>query len=241
METTTYYHCEELEIIHLKDHPKTYGEHNHVSTYTVGLVMNGRVTLIVDGKPTIYPAASYFIIPPFQVHALVLPEFSDLISLCVNRDQLRSYEQDELNDVLHRILRLIPTCVNDNLLDSAVAALYDSAAGFEVSSQKLPDAWMLWNSLEQDCSLNIMANAAGYSVSHYLKRFKKDVGLTPHRYLLQSKIRQSQRLIEKGGSPADIAANLGFYDQSHFTKCFRSIVGLTPIKYKDSVRQLRIG
>jgi len=51
METITYYHCEELEIIHIKDHPKTYGEHNHVSTYTVGLVMNGRVTLIVDGKP----------------------------------------------------------------------------------------------------------------------------------------------------------------------------------------------
>ena len=241
MEAITYYHCEELEIIHLQDHPMTYREHNHTSTHAVGLVMNGQITLIIDGRPTIYPAGSYFIIPPFQVHALVLPEFYDLISLCVNWNQLCSHERDGLHNVLRKMLRQIPTCVNDNLLDAAIAALYDSVANSQVNSVKLPDTSMIWNSLEQDCSLNVMANSTGYSVSHYIKRFKKDVGLTPHRYLLQSKIRQSQRLIENGSSIADTATLLGFYDQSHFIKCFRSIVGLTPIKYKDSVRQLQIG
>ena len=69
----TYYRSEKLEIIHLQNKAFTYNEHNHVSVYTIGLVLKGEITLKCDGKDTPYPAHEFFITAPYRVHALVLP------------------------------------------------------------------------------------------------------------------------------------------------------------------------
>jgi hypothetical protein len=42
------------------------------------------------------------------------------------------------------------------------------------------------------------AKAAGVSQDQLIRRFKREVGLTPHRFLLQNRIRKAQRLIERG-------------------------------------------
>lgn len=84
-----------------------------------------------------------------------------------------------------------------------------------------------------------MADEIYFSKFYYIKRFKQNIGMTPHKFQLQNKIRKAQRMIENGARLTVIATDLGFYDQSHFIKCFKSIVGITPSEYRQSFKKIQ--
>ena len=79
--------------------------------------------------------------------------------------------------------------------------------------------------------LSELAGVAGLSKYHFLRVFSREMGLTPHAYLLQRRIARSRTVLASGGSLAAAARAGGFTDQSHFTKCFRRLVGVTPGEY----------
>jgi quercetin dioxygenase-like cupin family protein len=58
-----------------------------------------------------------------------------------------------------------------------------------------------------------------------------DLGLPPHGYLTQVRLREARRRLLAGRSPALVAAEVGFVDQSHLIKRFRSAFGMTPGQY----------
>lgn len=69
----------------------------------------------------------------------------------------------------------------------------------------------------------------------YLNRkFKSEVGITPHQYLLQQRIKRASKLLSQTDIDiATIAIETGFSDQSHLTKYFSKEVGLSPSKYRN--------
>ncbi len=81
-------------------------------------------------------------------------------------------------------------------------------------------------------SLKEIASVACLSPFHFQREFKKDRGITPHEYLNDVRIRESQRLLLKEMDLKEIAYRLGFSDQSHFTRIFRKTVGVTPKNYR---------
>ncbi|OXS54785.1 hypothetical protein B1A99_25835 [Cohnella sp. CIP 111063] len=86
--------------------------------------------------------------------------------------------------------------------------------------------------LEKDMSLEELAAAANVSISHLVRLFKKQTGLTPHQYLIQLRIEQAKTLIRCGRlGMKEIAVQVGFADQGHFTKLFKRTTGLTPVQY----------
>lgn len=86
--------------------------------------------------------------------------------------------------------------------------------------------------LEKDMSLEELAAAANVSISHLVRLFKKQTGLTPHQYLIQLRVEQAKTLIRCGRlGMKEIAAQVGFSDQGHFTKLFKRTTGLTPVQY----------
>jgi AraC-like DNA-binding protein len=75
------------------------------------------------------------------------------------------------------------------------------------------------------------ARAAGLSRCHFLRAFRANVGVSPHEYLVQCRLRHARRLIALDGgrrSLAEIAAEAGFSDQAHLTRHFRRAFGQTP-------------
>ncbi|MDG3439490.1 helix-turn-helix transcriptional regulator [Nitrospirillum amazonense] len=81
-------------------------------------------------------------------------------------------------------------------------------------------------------SLAELAEAAGVNRFHLVKIFKKEVGMSPMRYLERLRIERAKELIRAAELPlADIAYAVGFSDQSHFTRRFRHHVGCTPAAY----------
>lgn len=87
---------------------------------------------------------------------------------------------------------------------------------------------------ESKFSVEEMARAAFTSKYHFIRSFKKEVGLTPHQFQIQNRIRKAQRLLNRTETITEVALNTGFCDQSHFIKQFEKMVGLTPTAYKMS-------
>jgi AraC-like DNA-binding protein len=76
-----------------------------------------------------------------------------------------------------------------------------------------------------------LAGEVGLSRYQLLRGFARELGLTPHAYVLQQRIALARRLIRAGQNLAELAINAGFCDQSHLTRCFVKQFGVTPSRY----------
>ncbi|MBW4511583.1 MAG: AraC family transcriptional regulator [Scytonematopsis contorta HA4267-MV1] len=86
--------------------------------------------------------------------------------------------------------------------------------------------------LHQEIKLAELATLTQLSPYHFLRLFKQSVGVTPHQYILQCRIKKAKFLLQHSKlSIADIATSVGFCDQSHLNRYFKRIVGVTPKKF----------
>ncbi|GIE99916.1 GlxA family transcriptional regulator [Paractinoplanes rishiriensis] len=96
--------------------------------------------------------------------------------------------------------------------------------------------WMQDNAAA-DLTLGDIAAHAGMSTRTLNRRFREQTGTTPLQWLLRSRIRRAQHLLEATAHPIDrIAAEAGFGSPTAFRDRFKRIVGTTPHAYRTSFR-----
>lgn len=88
------------------------------------------------------------------------------------------------------------------------------------------------DSLGTPPTLDEVAALMGMERTSALRRFKRELGATPHDYAMQQRLRRARRLLAAGDTPADVAHALGFADQSHLTRAFARQYGLPPGRYR---------
>lgn len=100
-------------------------------------------------------------------------------------------------------------------------------------------------SLIEDCyadhtrtSLGSLATATNVSQFHLVREFKRATGLSPHQYVIQTRVRRAAELLARGSPISDTAATVGFVDQAHLTTHFRRHLGMTPRSWQKSGRTL---
>lgn len=87
--------------------------------------------------------------------------------------------------------------------------------------------------LNQDLSLELLAQQTGFSPYYFARLFRRTTGESPHQFVLRQRLEHAQRLLEeRNASLAHIAIESGFADQSHFTQVFKQHFGLTPRMYQ---------
>jgi AraC-like DNA-binding protein len=84
------------------------------------------------------------------------------------------------------------------------------------------------------------AAQAGSSPFHFLRLFASVLGVTPHQYLVRSRLRHAARLLA-GDSRAitDIAYDVGFGDLSNFVRTFHRAAGVSPRRFRQASRGMR--
>ncbi|MGC4092650.1 MAG: AraC family transcriptional regulator [Polyangiaceae bacterium] len=82
-----------------------------------------------------------------------------------------------------------------------------------------------------DVTLDALADHAGTDKFHLCRAFRAQVGLPPHAYLTQLRIRRAKELLAAGMKPSEVAPRVGLYDQSLLNRHFRRLVGTTPGAY----------
>ena len=83
-------------------------------------------------------------------------------------------------------------------------------------------------------SLGDLAHEAGVSRYQLLRGFARELGLTPHAYVLQRRIAMARRIIRAGYSLSEAALASGFCDQSHLNRFFLRQFGVTPGRYASN-------
>jgi AraC family transcriptional regulator len=78
-----------------------------------------------------------------------------------------------------------------------------------------------------------LAAIAGTSQTAFARGFKRSLGTSPYRYLMQERIAQATRLLTNTQTPiAEIALACGFSHQEHLTRLFHRETGTTPAAYR---------
>lgn len=91
--------------------------------------------------------------------------------------------------------------------------------------------------IDQALSLSDIAQATNRSPSHIARMFRSELGVPPHRYLINLRVEKARWLLEKTSlSIAEIAYDCGFAHQEHLTRLFRRHCDTTPAAYRKSKR-----
>lgn len=81
------------------------------------------------------------------------------------------------------------------------------------------------------------ADQAGISPFHFLRLFSDVLGVTPHQYLVRSRLRHAARRLADDDSPiTDIAYDVGFGDLSNFVRTFHRAAGASPLRFRQASR-----
>ena len=92
-------------------------------------------------------------------------------------------------------------------------------------------------SAHESIDLDGAANDAGLSAFHFLRVFSSVLGVTPHQYLIRSRLRRAARLLaDEARSISDIAFDVGFGDLSNFVRTFRRAAGVSPRRFRQAAR-----
>jgi len=92
---------------------------------------------------------------------------------------------------------------------------------------------MLDSSIYGNVSVDDICKKLFLSRSYVFKSFKEYYGMTPHKYLLNEKLKIATSLLSGTGSNiSEIADTLGFCDEFHFSKKFKDVYGCSPSVYR---------
>ena len=99
--------------------------------------------------------------------------------------------------------------------------------------------WIEANS-HREIELEDAARQAGVSPFHFLRLFSGVLGVTPHQYLVRSRLRRAARLLADDDKPVtDVAYDVGFNDLSNFVRTFHRAAGVSPLKFRQASRGKR--
>jgi AraC-like DNA-binding protein len=89
----------------------------------------------------------------------------------------------------------------------------------------------------EDIDLDRIATAAGLSPFHFLRLFSGVLGVTPHQYLVRSRLRHAARLLADEERPiTEVALDVGFADLSNFVRSFHRAAGVSPGGFRRAAR-----
>lgn len=90
--------------------------------------------------------------------------------------------------------------------------------------------------ISQSLTVDLLAEQICISKDHFIRLFKKEIGITPVQYINQKKIEKAQLLLATEKlSVKEIAFMLSFSDYTYFNRLFKRYTGVSPQEYKKSV------
>jgi AraC-like DNA-binding protein len=99
--------------------------------------------------------------------------------------------------------------------------------------------WIDANS-HREIDLEGAAAQADISPFHFLRLFSSVLGVTPHQYLVRSRLRHAARLLADDDRPVtDVAYDVGFGDLSNFVRTFHRAAGVSPRRFREASRGVR--
>ncbi len=122
------------------------------------------------------------------------------------------------------------------ILLQLLSRFWEQAIPMQVDKQNriLQALHYIMEHLNEPLTVSELANYSLLSKDHFIRLFRREVGVTPIDYIVQKRIESAQiaLVMEERKSVNEIAYSLGFRNLSHFNRLFKRITGMTPTEYK---------
>ncbi len=133
----------------------------------------------------------------------------------------------------------IDSITRETLFLQFLSVLITRHSNLEVDSKaRCRERWVVrkatayfMENLSENITLGHVAEYLGIDRFRLIREFNHALGLPPHIYRDCLRIREAQRLLDRGLPLVEVALAVGFTDQSHFTKRFKRQIGVTPGQY----------
>ncbi len=233
-----------------------FTKHFH-DTYTIGLTHDGLFKSIKSNISSLSYKNSTRIINPYEIHygdskSWKYTNFYPSIELLSQiyediffEKQVPIFEKHIINDLYlyNLLLTLFYSVYNKfdkmqieiNLINALSYLIktytyttknYDNI--FDESKIIINSTEYIKDNLGSNLCLDDISKKSSLSKYHFLRIFKKNIGLTPHHYIIMQRVNKAKELIINGQSLMDVSSNVGFSDQSHFIRNFRKMYGYSP-------------
>ena len=243
-----YYQCEKypIEFVLSENIDKCFDCHNHVGHYVISLVMQGEVTVYLESRKLVCHEGDAFTIPPYAVHSVCQERDARLLSMCIGTAFAAETDSETAEVIVRKLLNdavgqgIFGEAQKEKLLPFARTVFRGWDKGrkeMDTGIKNLADR--ITSHPEYELPIETLAADIFVSKYYLIKKFKRIVGMTPHQFCIQNRIRKAQSLLDAEQVICGVAAEMGFYDQSHFDKAFQRIVGISPSEYVGSKKVIR--
>ncbi len=161
-------------------------------------------------------------------------EVDFLIKRLVHTFTNDSTSKDMLVDIMIQelIVRLLQTKAKQSILENINNIFSDTRIGTVIK-------FINKNLTDRKLTVEILADKAHMSASHFHKKFKDTLGISPIEYINSERIKFSKKIIaqEKNILVADVAFKSGFNSVSYFNRQFKKQELIKPSQYRKIINQ----
>lgn len=243
---------------------QSFPDHYH-DAFSIGIIEMGIEKLTIIDNLFLVPSHSVVIINPYDIHsnAFYDKDAWKYRSVYVS-EEMMAFMQAKLGVLQGEKIAFKRTLIDDLYLYQMIMNCHESILETKTKrleqlikylllhyAQPRPDldiqndnadmieaAQMLQAIKEEKITLDQLAAQYKMDKYRFIRRFKKQTGLTPISYHLLHKINYAKQLIAQDMPIVEVALESGFYDQSHFTHYFKKYIGIAPLTYKKGLMNL---
>lgn len=117
---------------------------------------------------------------------------------------------------------------------TALSESGDDPAPTARDEKRIGDVLRYLETAGESASIAELASIACMSPYHFVRTFRRVVGLSPHQHILQTRlVRAAARIRASGGAVSALAFDSSFNDLSTFNRMFRVAFGMSPSKFRE--------
>lgn len=129
----------------------------------------------------------------------------------------------DVSDFMLSVNRIVHEALNPTTIDSETVTLYQSLIQY------------VENHIDEDLSLDILADKLHISKFHISHVFTDINGMSIHQYITKKRLDMCRDAILSGEDISSVASTYGFSDYSVFYRAFVKEYGKSPKKYRDEI------
>lgn len=247
----TIYEQGNVEVLFCKS-THEYPLHSHES-WCMGVVTEGEVIFSIADAKCILKRGTLFLIPSNTgVKITPVTQFKYINISIKNelRDTFRDLKFDQFFLKLNDVDEFVEPCYDFmwngdeqklvqqmHSLLSPLLCVDSLKKKKEISEPVQKAITYIKSHINDKFDLDIIAQEAFVSKYHLVRQFKKEMGVSPHQYYIQTKLRIVKADILENQSEVEIATALNYADQSHMCRQFKQLMGISIQEYKRNIRK----
>jgi len=231
-------------------------ERSRYDSYLIILMESGTMEILLDGKYQLAQKGDVVLLDCYNPHAYrtdtgckttwlhfdgklakgyyehLSKEMGNIMTVSSFREILRTLS-DLFSSFCKRDLK--PEAQMSIMIGNLLLSLFDhTSTGAASASDGIRKVTSyLTQNFSKSISLAEMADMAGLSLYHFNRKYKKETGVTPHQFLLSTRMSAAKYYLSNTTMTIqEIALSCGFEDESAFCYSFRKREGKTPKQFR---------